>query len=117
MRKTLFYSLIAVIVIAFASCGGPSKSFNKKYNVTESNPKTKDAIEMVKKDLSMSRPGAKIVQYTDVMDIDGEHPFHSMIVQTKENGKVDDVHYYFPADYSFVTRDLTRLSKYQLGIE
>lgn len=53
MKKLIVFALAALI---FAACGGPSASFSKEYNLTEKHPQTKKAYEMVKKDLSMSRP-------------------------------------------------------------
>ena len=117
MKKFIIFALVALI---FAACGGPSASFSKEYNLTEKHPQTKKAYEMVKKDLSMSRPGAKIVKYTylgEVKPKDGEKGFYFMKVQVNENGNVSNIDYFFPDDWAFATKDLGRLSRHQLGLE
>lgn len=117
MKKLVLFALVALI---FAACGGPSASFSKQFNLTQSHPKTKQAYEMVKRDVAIERPGAKILKYTNVGEVkgDAEHKtFYIMEVQVKENGKVENVHYYFPDDWSFATKSLDRLSRYNLGLE
>ena len=110
MKRVLTLTVIALFALIIASCGGPNKAFNKEYNVKDGNPKTKACIEMVKKNLSKERPGAKIVKYTDVYDINTESGhYHAMVVQTKENGSVENVHWYFPEDYSFTTKKIEYL--------
>jgi hypothetical protein len=118
MKKTISITLIAFIVLVLVSCGGSNKSYNKQYNIKDGHPKTKDCIEMVKHDLSLSEPAAKIVKYSDVTDLVTETATsHYMYVQVNNNGDVKNRTYYFPDDYSFVTQNTERLIKYQLGID
>lgn len=118
MRKAFIITAVALIALISASCGsGPNKAFNKEYNIKPGHPMTGKCIEMVRDDLHRSEPAAKIVKYTDVTDIHTENATsHSMYVQVKSGGDVRNRTYYFPDDYSFVTQQLDRLVRYQLGI-
>ena len=117
MKKFIIFALAALF---FAACGGPDKAFSKQYNLTENHPQTKKAYEMAKKELSMSKPGAKIVKYTYLGEVkpDGDNKgFYFMKFQVKENGNVYNIDYFFPDDWAFATKDLGRLSRYNLGME
>ena len=117
MKKLILFALIALI---FAACGGPDKAFSKQFNITEAHPKTKKAVEMVKRDIALERPGAKLVKYTNLceMKATADHKgYYFMIGQVKENGKVENIHYYFPDDWAFVTKSDERLIRYQMGLD
>ena len=118
MKRAITLTIAVLLAVIVVSCSGPDKNLNKEYNIKDGHAKTKECIEMVKKDLSKSEPAAKIVKYTDVSDLVTENSTsHYMIVQVNNNGDVKNRSYYFPDDYKFVTQQLDRLVRYNLGQE
>lgn len=102
--------MLAALLFAFISCGGADKSFNQQYNIKDGHAKTEQCIGMVKDMLAKDLPNAKIKKYTDVSDITTENAtYHYMVVQLEDNGRLDNVDFYFPNDYSFVTKKIENL--------